>query len=49
MTLAARVVMMHNGGWDEIAMFTGPVAIIGLLIFLARRQTPGEDEEEEEE
>jgi hypothetical protein len=46
---AARVVMMHQGGWDEIALFTGPVAIIALLIFLARRQVPPDDEEEEDQ
>ena len=46
---AARVVMMHQGGWDEIALFTGPVGIIGLLIFLARRQVPPADDEDEDE
>jgi len=46
---AARVVLMHQGGWDEIALFTGPVAIIALLIFLARRQVPPDDEEEEDD
>ncbi|UOX91876.1 hypothetical protein MUY14_15040 [Amycolatopsis sp. FBCC-B4732] len=45
---AARVVMMHQGGWDEIALFTGPVAIIGLLVFLARRQVPPPDEDDDE-
>ncbi|MBE1494515.1 hypothetical protein H4696_001615 [Amycolatopsis lexingtonensis] len=45
---AARVVMMHQGGWDEIALFTGPVVIIALLIFLARRQVPPPDEEDDE-
>ncbi|WP_370963051.1 hypothetical protein [Amycolatopsis sp. cg9] len=46
---AARVVLMHQGGWDEIALFTGPVAIIGLLIFLARRQVPPPDDEDDDD
>ncbi|SDD65377.1 hypothetical protein [Actinokineospora iranica] len=43
----APVVMMHNGGWDEMALVAGPVAIIVLLIVLARRQGPVADEDEQ--
>ncbi|MFI6025290.1 hypothetical protein [Amycolatopsis magusensis] len=41
-------VLAHQGGWDEIMVFAGPVAIIVLLVVLARRQAPpledGDDE-----
>lgn len=36
--LAGRVVMMHQGGWDEIAIVGGPLLIIGVLIAVARKQ-----------
>jgi hypothetical protein len=48
MSVAARVVMMHQGGWDEILIFAGPVLIIGLLIYVARRQAPASPEEDDE-
>ncbi|UUV32478.1 hypothetical protein NQK81_03210 [Amycolatopsis roodepoortensis] len=48
MTSAARVVMMHQGGWDEILIFVGPVAIIGLLIYVARKQVPTTPEDEDD-
>jgi hypothetical protein len=40
MSLADRVVMMHQGGWDEIAIVGGPLLIIGVLIAVARKQRP---------
>lgn len=48
MSIAARVVMMHQGGWDEILIFVGPVVIIGLLIYVARKQVPTAPEDEDE-
>ncbi|MGW5705369.1 MULTISPECIES: hypothetical protein [Amycolatopsis] len=48
MSIAARVVMMHQGGWDEILIFVGPVVIIGLLIYVARKQVPTTPEDEED-
>lgn len=39
-SLAARVVLMHQGGWDEIAIVGGPLLIIGVLIAVARKQRP---------
>jgi hypothetical protein len=44
MPLAARVVMMHQGGWDEIAIVGGPLLIIGVLIAVARKQRPLDDD-----
>ncbi len=35
---------MHQGGWDEAIMLLGPVAIIGTLIYLARKHRPDDDE-----
>ncbi|SFQ18029.1 hypothetical protein SAMN05421810_10564 [Amycolatopsis arida] len=46
MRLATRVVMMHQGGWDEIAIVAGPVLVIAVLIAVARRQRPPEDEDD---
>jgi hypothetical protein len=40
MDLAARIEMMHQGGWDEALMVVGPLLIIGLLIAVARKQRP---------
>ncbi|MFE6616630.1 hypothetical protein [Amycolatopsis sp. NPDC057786] len=48
MTIAARVVMMHQGGWDEILIFAGPVVIIGLLVYVARKQVPTTPEEDDD-
>jgi len=45
--LAARVVLMHQGGWDEILLGLGPLLIIGVLILVARRQKPGDEGEDE--
>lgn len=44
--LAARVVLMHQGGWDEILLGLGPLLIIGVLILVARRQNPGDEGED---
>lgn len=48
-TLAERVILMHQGGWDEIMLVVGPLIIIGVLIVVARKQAPAEDPVEDEE
>lgn len=45
--LAARVVLMHQGGWDEILFGLGPLLVIGVVILIARRQKSGDQENEE--
>lgn len=48
-TLAAdTLVLMHQGGWDEILIGLGPLIIIGALIVIARRARPDDDEYDEE-
>ncbi len=48
--------LAHQGGWDELAVVGGPVAVFGFLLWLASRrtvalteddttETPGHDEE----
>lgn len=48
MTLAERVVLMHQGGWDDITLVAGPVAIIAVLIIAARRQVPVDDDDHDD-
>lgn len=36
--------MMHAGGWDEILLVAGPLAIIAALIVVARKRVPPEDD-----
>jgi hypothetical protein len=44
---AEPVVLMHHaGGWPELVVFGGPVAIIALLILVARKPRPEDDEQE---
>jgi hypothetical protein len=31
-------VLAHQGGWDEILLVAGPLALIGLLLWLANRR-----------
>ncbi len=41
-TLAATIpaaVLAHQGGWDEILLVVGPVAVVVGLLALARRRT----------
>jgi len=45
--LAARVVLMHQGGLDEILLGLGPLVIIAVLIAVARRQKPGDEGDDE--
>ncbi len=34
----AATFVAHQGGWDEILMVAGPLAIIGLLLYIANRR-----------
>lgn len=36
--------LAHQGGWDEIALIAGPILVVGVLIFLARRRQDDEDD-----
>lgn len=38
MTSTAATVLAHQGGWDEILLVLGPIAIVGGLLWLARRR-----------
>jgi hypothetical protein len=42
--VADHVVLMHQGGWDEMLMVLGPLAIVIALIALARKHVPSEEE-----
>ncbi len=35
---AAALVLAHQGGWDEILLVTGPIAVIGGLLWLAKKR-----------
>lgn len=30
--------LAHQGGWDEILLVVGPIALVGGLLWLARRR-----------
>jgi hypothetical protein len=32
------VLLAHQGGWDEILLVVGPIALVGGLLWLARRR-----------
>jgi hypothetical protein len=32
------VILAHQGGWDEMLLVVGPIAIVGGLLWLARRR-----------
>ena len=49
MLLADRLVLMHQGGWDEIAIVGGPLLVIGVLIAVARKQRPLDQDPEEDD
>lgn len=38
MTSTAATVLAHQGGWDEILLVLGPIAVVGGLLWLARRR-----------
>jgi uncharacterized membrane protein len=37
-TVAAAAVLAHQGGWDEILLVLGPIAVIAGLLMLARKR-----------
>lgn len=43
MNLADRVILMHQGGWDELLLVLGPLIIIVVLVVVARKQVPAGD------
>ena len=45
--LGARVIEMHQGGWDEIASVVVPIIVIVVLIIVARRRRPAADDTDE--
>lgn len=47
--LAERVILMHQGGWDEILLVVGPLVVIAVLVIVARKQAPVEDGESDTE
>ncbi len=38
MSTSMFAVLAHQGGWDEILLVAGPLAIIGGLLWLANRR-----------
>lgn len=34
----ANTPLAHQGGWDEILMVVGPLAIVGFLLFIATKR-----------
>jgi hypothetical protein len=40
------LVLGHQGGWDEILMVVGPLAVIGLLLWLANKRVTAQLEAE---
>jgi hypothetical protein len=35
---SAAIVLAHQGGWDEILFILGPIAVVVLLLRLAKRR-----------
>lgn len=38
MTPTVSAVLAHQGGWDEILLVLGPIAVVGGLLLLARKR-----------
>ena len=38
MSTPLAVVLAHQGGWDEILLIVGPMAVVVLLLRLAKRR-----------
>lgn len=36
--MLASALVAHQGGWDEILLVLGPIAVIALLLRLAKRR-----------
>lgn len=41
-------IIAHQGGWDEILLVIGPVALIGILLFAANRKARAQLAQHEE-
>ncbi len=37
-TLSPAALLAHNGGWDEILLVVGPIALFGGLLWLANKR-----------
>ena len=35
---SVRRVIAHQGGWDEMLLIAGPIALVAALLWLARRR-----------
>jgi len=46
---ADRVILMHQGGWDELLIALGPLVVIAVLVIAARRNVPTEPEPEDQD
>jgi hypothetical protein len=40
------VVLAHQGGWDEVLLVAGPLAVIAVLLWLANRRVHHELEQQ---
>lgn len=41
--------LAHQGGWDEILLVVGPLAVVGLLLWLANRRVSAQLNQAESE
>jgi cyanate permease len=39
-------VFAHQGGWDEMLMVVGPLAVVGILLWLANKRVEAQLEQE---
>jgi hypothetical protein len=46
---ADRVILMHQGGWDELLIALGPLVVIAVLVIAARRNVPTEPEDQDQD
>lgn len=42
-------ILAHQGGWDEMALLLGPVLLIAVLVYLARRGLIGTEQDDDDE
>lgn len=45
LTLADRVIRMHQGGWDELLITLGPLIVIVVLVVAARRHVRNDSDD----
>ncbi len=41
------LILAHQGGWDEVALVVGPLALVGLALWLANRRVSAQLDAEE--